>query len=78
MYNTGIVNGFEDGTYRPNSNTLREQVVGMINTLIARPEFFPENTKYVDISKNHWAFGNIEAATTPYSAQTNLPIDEEN
>jgi hypothetical protein len=79
MYNAGIVKGFENGSYRPNSNTLREQVVVMINTLIGRPQFLPEKTKYIDITKNHWAFGNIEAATTPYSTLNNLPIlDNEN
>ena len=77
IYNAGIVKGFEDGTFRPDTNTLREQVVGMINTLINRPEFFPESTKYVDIPKNHWAFGNIEAATTPYSALENSQVIDE-
>ncbi|MBN2796781.1 MAG: S-layer homology domain-containing protein, partial [Clostridia bacterium] len=76
MYNAGIVSGFGDGTYRPNDPTLREQVVGMINTLIARPKYFPETTKYIDITPVHWAYGDIEAATTRYSVETGLPIEE--
>ncbi len=76
MYNAGIVSGFEDGTYKPNDPTLREQVVGMINTLIARPEYRPMFTKYIDINPTHWAYGNIEAATTTFSEQTGLPVEE--
>jgi len=34
MYNAGVVTGFTDGSYKPNESTLREQVIGMINTLI--------------------------------------------
>jgi hypothetical protein len=76
MYNAGIVAGFEDGTYRPNDPTLREQVVGMINTLIARPEYRPLVTKYNDITPFHWAYGDIEAATTFFNVETQLPVEE--
>ena len=76
MYNAGIVSGFEDGSYKPNDPTLREQIVGMINTLIARPEYRPMFTKYIDINPTHWAYGNIEAATTTFSEQTGLPVEE--
>jgi len=76
MYNAGIVTGFEDGTYRPNDPTLREQVVGMINTLIARPEFDAPVSKFIDINNSHWAFGNIEAASQPFANQQNIPVTE--
>ncbi|WP_240840050.1 S-layer homology domain-containing protein [Acidaminobacter sp. JC074] len=76
MYNAGIVTGFEDGTFRPNDPTLREQVVGMINTLIARPEYFAPVTKFTDITNKHWAYGNIEAASQNFIFQTNIPLPE--
>ncbi|MCH4890281.1 hypothetical protein EZV73_22050, partial [Acidaminobacter sp. JC074] len=66
MYNAGIVADFEDGTYRPNDPTLREQIVGMINTLIARPAFDAPFSKFTDITSEHWAYGNIEAASQIY------------
>ncbi len=76
MYNSGIVTGFPDGTYKPNDPTLREQVVGMINTLIARPEFEAPLSKFTDIDNSHWAFGNIEAASQPFNKLQNFPIPE--
>ena len=76
MYNAGIVSGFGDGTYRPNAPTLREQVVIMINTLIARPEYDAIGSKFTDIDKSHWAFGNIEAASQVFVTKQNIPVKE--
>ncbi len=76
MYNAGIVSGFEDGTFRPNDATLREQVVGMINTLIARPEYVAPVTKFTDITNKHWAYGNIEAASQNFIFQSTIPVQE--
>ena len=56
MYNAGVVTGFTDGSYKPNEPTLREQVIGMINTLIARPENTAPISKYGDITTSHWTF----------------------
>lgn len=72
MYNAGIVGGYPDGTYKPDAPTLREQVVGMINTLIARPKYFAETTKYTDITVDHWAYGDIEAATQVYNVSVEI------
>jgi len=76
MYNAGVVTGFTDGSYKPNEPTLREQVVGMINTLIARPENIAPSSKFGDINTSHWAFGNIEAASQIFMQQGNVPIQE--
>jgi hypothetical protein len=76
MYNAGIVSSFEDGTYKPNDATLREQVVGMINTLIARPENTPVASKFIDITPVHWAYGNIEAASQEYIKEQVIITEE--
>jgi hypothetical protein len=72
MYNAGMVVGFGDGTYRPNDNTLRDQFVVMVNKLISRPQYEAPFTKYRDIDNNYWAYGDIEAATQPFSKQAEL------
>lgn len=77
IYNAGIVTGFPDGTFRPNDATLREQVVGMINLLIARPVYLPPASKFNDIDSSHWAYGDIEAATEFFTKQSELPVEEE-
>jgi len=76
MYNAGIVVGFDDGSYRPEDPTLREHVVGMINSLIERPEFNAPFSRFTDIDNTHWAFGNIEAASQPFANQQNIPVPE--
>jgi hypothetical protein len=77
MYNSGYMVGFPDGTFRPEDFTQRDHIVTMINKLIDRPQYKPPVTKYKDITPNFWAFGDIEAATTPFTVQQELPVDEE-
>ncbi len=66
IFNTGIVTSFEDGTYRPNEATLREQIVSMINRLIDRPANEADASKFTDILPTHSHFGDIEAASQTF------------
>jgi hypothetical protein len=77
MYNSGLMVGYPDGTYKPDELTQRDHAVTMINKLISRPQFRPAFTKYIDIDTEFWAFGDIEAATTPFTVQQELPVEEE-
>ncbi|MBN2796777.1 MAG: S-layer homology domain-containing protein [Clostridia bacterium] len=76
MYNSGLMVGYPDGSYKPFEYTQRDHVVQMINKLINRPQYFPFFTKYIDITTDFWAFGDIEAATTPFTVQQELPVDQ--
>lgn len=73
MYNANIVSGNPDGTFGANESTLRQQVVVMINKLIGRPKFEAVDTKFTDLTVEHWAFGYIEAATQVFAK----PVVEE-
>lgn len=66
MYNADVVDGFPDGTFKPDNHALREQVVIMINRLIGRPGYKAEKSKFSDVGKYHWAFENIEAASQTF------------
>ncbi len=66
IFNTGIVTGFDDGTYRPHEATLREQIVSMINRLIDRPANKADASKFTDILPTHNHFGDIEAASQTF------------
>ena len=61
----GIVTGYEDGTFRPDNNVTRAEVVTMINRLLGRT---PTNTAgevtFADTG-DHWANGQILAACNP-------------
>jgi len=63
VYNANIVEGYLDGTYKPDAFTTRGEIVIMINRVINRPEFKPAINSFDDIKNNHWAYGFIEAAT---------------
>ena len=63
----GWINGYSDGTYRPNRNITRAEVAKIINTMLNRlpvelPELF--QNPYIDIEKEHWAFIHIMEAST--------------
>ncbi|WP_273326350.1 DUF4073 domain-containing protein [Vallitalea guaymasensis] len=76
LYNAGVVKGFEDKTFRPDTDTAREQIVIMINKIIARPKLDAVNPSFSDVSNDHWAYGDIEAASVKFNKEENN--EEEN
>lgn len=74
LYNAGVVNGFEDKTFRPNMDTAREQIVVMINKIISRPKLDLVEPSFEDVTKKHWAFGDIEAAAVKSSQEQNKEV----
>jgi len=67
VYNAGIINGFEDLTFKPDDTLKREQVAAIINNLINRPSYTNEQATYVDVNDTHWAYGEIEAASSYFN-----------
>ena len=58
----GIVNGYEDGTFKPENNITRAEVVTMVNRMLGRtPNGAEGATSFSDIGA-HWAKGQILAA----------------
>jgi len=66
----GLVNGYEDGTFRPNATVTRAEAVTMINRVLNRN---PETAAYLktaecpfsDVPEGHWAYLHVlEAALT--------------
>lgn len=60
LNNMGVINGYSDGTFRPNANITRAEFV----TILAK--FFPEEkgtNSYVDVEKDSWAEKAIITAT---------------
>ncbi|MCM3716662.1 S-layer homology domain-containing protein [Alkalihalobacillus oceani] len=59
----GIVNGYTDGTYKPNGHVTRAEAVTMINRLFNRgPLYGITIQSYPDVPATHWAFYDIEEA----------------
>lgn len=72
VYHAGVITGFEDKTFRPDTVTLREQAVVIINSLIQRPTLSRTVPTFGDVPASHWAYGNIEAASSPETAS--MPV----
>jgi len=60
----GIITGYEDGTFRPDNNITRAEVVTMVNRFLGRtPTGVAGSTNFNDIE--HWAKAQILAACNP-------------
>lgn len=54
-----IVNGFEDGTYRPNNNVTRIEVIAMLTRMgtdLPEPPASFEKQPFADIDESHWGY----------------------
>ena len=53
-----IVNGFEDGTYRPDQNITRMETIAMLERVVGNtnPPASCETQPFVDISPDNWAY----------------------
>ncbi|WP_281819889.1 S-layer homology domain-containing protein, partial [Vallitalea longa] len=78
LYNAGVVNGFGDKTFRPDTDTAREQIVVMINKIIARPTLDTVEPSFTDVTNGHWAFGNIEAASVKFNKKSVDKVNNDN
>ena len=77
-YAAGWVGGYEDGTYRPEQNISRAEVVKIVNTMLKRlPEATPDDLEnpYTDIEAPHWAYTHIIEASIEhrYERDNNNP-----
>jgi len=61
----GIMVGSGDGQFRPEESLTRAQAVKILNRIFNRPIPTEEKEQiFIDIPKEHWAFFEIQAATT--------------
>ncbi|WP_379213267.1 S-layer homology domain-containing protein [Paenibacillus sp. GCM10012303] len=63
----GIVNGYEDGTFRPDSTLTRAEAVAMIDRLQGRGPLDGAPQQWPDVTQAHWAYGYIQEASMDHS-----------
>ncbi|MNP71465.1 Cellulosome-anchoring protein precursor [compost metagenome] len=51
--------GFPDGTFKPNAPITRAEAVVMINRIIGTKKLTVTAVKYKDLPATHWAFKDI-------------------
>lgn len=66
----GWINGYGDGTFKPDESITRAQVVKIVNAMLERKiddaALAIVVNPYTDISKNHWAYAEIIEASVPH------------
>jgi len=64
----GILNGYTDGTYRPNSHLTRSEAVKIVNHLFDRgPLYGTSEPSWPDVPSSHWAYEEVEEASQNHS-----------
>ncbi|MCU6790497.1 S-layer homology domain-containing protein [Paenibacillus sp. WQ 127069] len=63
----GVVNGYEDGTFRPEQTLTRAEAVTMFNKLAGHDSLSVSDAKWSDVPANHWAFKNIQEASVDHT-----------
>lgn len=64
----GIVAGYPDGSFRPDSNLTRAEAVTMINKMFKRgPLYGISSSIFPDVAEGHWAFAHIQEAARDHS-----------
>ena len=66
--NKGWINGYPDGSFKPNNNLTRAEAITVINRMLERgvdpsdlPEWIPT---FTDLNSKHWAYADIMEAAT--------------
>ena len=72
----GYINGYEDGTFRPEANVTRAEVMTVINKIIGRSADASyvkslDNNKFSDLDKNAWYYVDVMEATTDHNYTLN-------
>ncbi|MGE7218009.1 S-layer homology domain-containing protein [Priestia koreensis] len=64
----GLISGYPNGTFRPNSYVNRAECVKMINRMFNRGPLYGINKlAFKDIQTNHWAFAEISEASQDHA-----------
>ncbi|MDF2893200.1 MAG: S-layer domain protein [Clostridia bacterium] len=62
LKNTGVINGYVDGTFKPNNYITRSEMIAIISRLIVKEDIVKRDSteKYSDSDDNYWAKKDID------------------
>lgn len=72
LYNTRVSSGYINNAYRPYDDTMREELVYMVNKLLGREPITVKRSKFKDVSMDYFYHGDIEAASEFYVKKREL------
>ncbi|ASS68273.1 MULTISPECIES: chitobiase/beta-hexosaminidase C-terminal domain-containing protein [unclassified Paenibacillus] len=61
----GLIQGFPDGSFRPNSPLTRAQAVVLINRMAGTAKRTDAGPRFTDLTSAHWAYKDIMSAAGP-------------
>ena len=64
LVSMGHIKGYPDGTFKPSNNVKRSECVAIINRILEIEPLMDLEPSFTDVSKKHWAYGDIMAATS--------------
>lgn len=73
----GIINGYSDGTFRPEAELTRAEAVTIISKLLGRGPLSGAAPKWKDVPATHWAFGYIQEASIDHAVGTKTDDGEQ-
>jgi len=76
LYNSRVTSGYINNAFRPFDETLREELVYMVNRLIGRDPYRSLETSFKDVPMSYFYHGDIEAASRFYVSENDLPTNE--
>ncbi|MBE0448229.1 MAG: S-layer homology domain-containing protein [Actinobacteria bacterium] len=62
LISRGIIGGYPDGSFRPNSNITRAEFAKMVCLAMEWTLENPANPSFSDVGNNHWAYTYVETA----------------
>ncbi|WP_165867400.1 S-layer homology domain-containing protein [Paenibacillus pinisoli] len=65
----GWINGYADGSFRPNRSVTRAEAVAILNRVLVRPMYIAEDQAWSDVPAAHWASGAIGSASQSLQAK---------
>lgn len=59
LHANGIINGYPDGTFKPNQTTIRSEFTVMVNRLVHRADEYNHTITFPDLPETHWAYDDM-------------------
>lgn len=73
----GYIDGYTDGTFRPEQTLTRAEAVTMMNKLLGRGPLSGAASKWSDVSSGSWAFEQIQEASIDHTSEKNATGGEQ-
>lgn len=70
IYRLKIIQGFSDGSFKPDNYIKRAEAVTMVNGMLYRGPLITNNNTFIDVTKDDWEFGQVEESAVSHEAVT--------